>query len=197
LIGSVLTQLIMISVLVLFAVQWGPLASPPRSTVKVEDLTIADALMLAILPLMSRTTARLLLGAALLGSSLLAAIVSSFGVAWNMLEYTGGSHADAIRGSGAIRSTVFRLYFIVSVLCGAVITSSGSISLFRLNLWVNMVNGMLLPFVIGCVFYIACWRRVLPDEHRMSRTYAVFAGTLLFICSSLSIYSAARGLLLS
>merc|ERR1712228_1084510 len=87
------------------------------------------------------------------------------------------------------RSPAFLIFFTSSVFCSALVVGSGYINLFRLNVLINILNGLLLPFLVACLFYLAFCGRALPEEYRVSGIQAAFTGTILLVCQVLSIVS--------
>merc|ERR1719443_2871904 len=95
LLGSFVTQVVMSCVLVTFAVQ--------AKGIDLENLPMGQ----------------LLLTAGLLGSSLLASLVVSLGVAWNLAEYSG----SVLPTGGAMSSPYFQTFFVGTIMISAFVVS--------------------------------------------------------------------------
>lgn len=175
--GSIVTQLVMCSVLVTFAVQ--------AKGQDMESLSMDQVFYIPLRPLLGDHLTLLLMGAGLLGSSLLASLVVSLGVAWNLTEFSGGAVDD-----GATASPYFRVFFVVTVLLGAIVVSSQLVPMVTLNILIQVVNGLLMPLVVGFVFYLAVRPGILPDEHRVKGARAVFVAALVLVCAGGSVYMA-------
>jgi len=152
---------------------------------------MGDAFLVPLEPLLGRTCAQALLAAGLLGSSLLATLVISLGVAWNLAEYISldlghGTSQRIVSASNATGSPMFRLFFIGTVALSAAVVSSEVIGVMRLNILVQLLNGALMPLVVGYVFRLATRAGVLPEEHRIRGTYAACVGTMVLLCSLLA-----------
>lgn len=169
--GSVVTQLVMCAVLVTFAVQ-----AKGRD---MEALSMGEVFFLPLRPLLGDHLTRFLISAGLIGSSLLAALVVSLGIAWNLTEFSGGSISE-----GATASPPFRLFFMLTVFLGAVVVSSQLIGMVKLNIIIQIINGVLMPPVVGCVFYLAARRGILPEEHRVKGARAVVVAVLTCVCAA-------------
>merc|ERR1719198_2847767 len=167
----------MSSVLVTFAVQ--------AKGKDMEALSMAEVFYSPLRPLLGDHLTLLLMGAGLLGSSLLAALVVSLGVAWNLTEFSGGVVND-----GATSSPYFRVFFVSTVLLGALVVSSQFVGMVKLNILIQIVNGLLMPLVVGFVFYLAVRPGILPEEHRVKGAHAVSVAALVLVCAGGSVYMA-------
>lgn len=173
--GSIITQLVMSSVLVTFAMQ--------ARGQDMESLPMADVFYKPLRPLLGTHLTMFLMGAGLLGSSLLASLVVSLGVAWNLTEVFGGAVND-----GATASPYFRAFFASTVLLGAMVVSSQLIGMVKLNILIQIVNGLSMPLVVGFVFYLAVCPGILPEEHRVKGSRAVIVAALVCLSAGGSLY---------
>lgn len=180
LIGSVVTQLVMSAVLVTFAVQ--------ARGLDLQNLVMGKVFLVPLEPLLGRASTKLLLACGLLGSSLLATLVISLGVAWNLTESCGG----AISAGAATSSPAFRMFFISTVVLSAMVVSAEWIGIMRLNILVQLLNGILMPLVVGYVFVLATCKQSLPQELRVRGLYAAIVGIMLLVCSCLALWLAVR-----
>lgn len=182
LLGSIVTQMVMSCVLVTFAVQ--------AKGLDLEKLPMGEVFLVPLKPLLGRLGTQLLLTAGLLGSSLLASLVVCLGVAWNLTECCGGAPSGC-----AMSSPCFRGFFIGTVIVSAVVVSSNLVSIMRLNILVQLLNGALMPLVVGYIFLLACKPGVLPEEHRVRGLHAFVIGLVLMACCSMAAKSAASSVL--
>jgi Mn2+/Fe2+ NRAMP family transporter len=180
--GAALTQIMMCMVLVTFAQMM-----PGKH---IENMAIKDVFLPAIQPLLGDCAA-IFVGMGLLGSALLAAMVISLGVAWNLTEWQG----KVMSADEATTSFTFRAFFMSTVGLGIVIVNSHIIGIVELNILVQLVDGLIMPLVVSFIFYLATSKKVLPEEHRIKGLYAVGVGLLLTFCSALALWQAWQGFL--
>jgi len=184
LLGSVITQIVMCAVLITFAKQAGG--------VDLQAMKMGEAFSVPLQPLLGKACTQALLAAGLLGSSLLATLVISLGVAWNLAEYldlelSGQKSPRIAAASKATGTPMFRFFFIGTVVLSAAVISSEMIGVMKLNILVQLLNGTLMPVVVGYVFVLVTRRGVLPDEHRVRGSYAAFVGIMVLLCSMLAL----------
>jgi len=186
LIGSVVTQLVMCAVLITFAVR--------ARDLDLQTLNMGQVFLVPLEPLLGHTWTKLSLTCGLLGSSLLATLVISLGIAWNLTEYYKvGEVVGAASASGkATSSPLFRVLFVSTIMLSAAVVSSECIGIMRLNILIQILNGTLMPLVVGYVFYLASCCHVLPPEHRVRGVYAVTVGIMVFLCSGLALSLAVK-----
>jgi Mn2+/Fe2+ NRAMP family transporter len=154
-VGSVLTQLIMIAVVIAVAATVG--RSDPGAALQTVG-QIASALT----PHLGRIGGTVLFGVGMLGAALVAAIVSSVAGAWGLAEVFGWKHSLNER-PGRHNAKFYATYALVHIL-GAILVLT-SVSLVSLSIDVMVMNAMLLPIVLG--FLLALEAKVLPAEWRM------------------------------
>mmetsp|Transcript_72691 Transcript_72691/g.113741 ORF Transcript_72691/g.113741 Transcript_72691/m.113741 type:complete len:453 (+) Transcript_72691:92-1450(+) len=182
LLGSIVTQLVMGAVLITYAVQ--------ACNLDLNKLVMGEVFVAPLRPLLGDLCTRYLLSCGLIGSSLLATLVISLGVAWNLSEcYTDGTSAISGKATG---SAAFRMFFAGTILLSAVVVSSEWIGIMRLNILVQLLNGTLMPVVVGYVFVLVTKPGVLPEEHRLKGAPAYFVFCLVLVCSVLALWLAAR-----
>lgn len=183
LIGSIITQIVMASVLVTFAVQ--------ARGVDLNGLVMGEVFIVPLQPLLGKACTRLLVACGLLGSSLLATLVISLGVAWNLTEVCGGAtHAGA-----ATKSPLFRMFYLGSLVLSATVVSSEFIGIMRLNILVQLLNGVLMPLVVGYVYYLAVNPQTLPYQHRVRGIYGAVVGLTLLVCCGLALWLAVSSII--
>jgi len=184
LLGSVVTQLVMCAVLVTFAVQ--------AKGLDLQTLDMGQVFLVPLQPLLGPTFTKLMLACGLLGSSLLATLVISLGVAWNLTElrnHQAGKHAPNATGK-ATGSPMFQALFVATLAFSAVVVSSDLIGIMRLNILIQLLNGTLMPLVVGYVFFLATCSKVMPKEHRLRGPYALAVASMVGVCSGLALWLA-------
>merc|ERR1719454_1054671 len=144
----------------------------------MEALPMSEVFLVPLRPLLGERMTLLLVGAGLLGSSLLAALVVSLGVAWNLTEISGSDTTEEATGS-----PYFRAFFVSTVLLGALVVSSQWVGMVKLNILIQVMNGVLMPIVVGIVFYLAVRPGILPEEHRVKGVHAIFVAMLIALCT--------------
>jgi Mn2+/Fe2+ NRAMP family transporter len=175
-VGAVLTQLIMIVVIVTFAATlW--------HTDRGATLDTVDDMAHALTPFLGSTSARVLVGAALLGGALVAALVVSLAGSWGISEVLGWKHSLNERPSRK-NATFYGTYIGAHVL-GAVIVLA-SWNLVGLAVDVEVMNALLLPIVLG--FLLLLDRKALPPEHGMRGTYRAVVTGLCLIVMAFGLY---------
>jgi Mn2+/Fe2+ NRAMP family transporter len=168
-VGSVLTQLIMIAVVIAVAATLG-LHHPGAA------LNTVGQISGALTPYLGHTGGVVLFGLGMLGAALVAAIVSSVAGAWGLAEVFGWKHTLNERPS---RQTArFYLTYALAHIAGAALVLA-SADLVSLSVDVMIMNAMLLPIVLG--FLLALEAKVLPGQWRMrgARRYVTWGLCLL------------------
>jgi len=183
-VGAVLTQLIMLTLVLAFAATVG--LHHPRAA-----LNTVGEMSSALQPFLGAIGAKVLLGGAMLGAGLVAALVASLAGAWGISEVFAWTHTLNERPSR--QSAKFYVTYALAHVVGAVIVLF-SVNLIHLVIVVMVMNALLLPIVLG--FLLALEARTLPIEHRMSGPYRFVATTLclVVICFGLYMIPVATGL---
>jgi Mn2+/Fe2+ NRAMP family transporter len=175
-VGAVLTQLIMIVVIVTFAATvW--------HTDRGATLNTVGDLARALTPHLGGTTARVLIGASMLGGALVAALVVSLAGSWGISEVLGWKHSLNERPSR--KNAKFYLIYVLAHVLGAVIVLA-SWNLVRLAVDVEVMNALLLPIVLG--FLLLLEHKALATEHRMRGTYRGVVTALCLIVMAFGLY---------
>jgi Mn2+/Fe2+ NRAMP family transporter len=175
-VGAVLTQLIMISVVLVFAATVG------RSHLGMTLHSVTE-MSSALRPFVGAVGAKVLLGTAVLGAALVAALVASLAGAWGIAEVFGWAHTLNERPH---RTTArFYLTYCSAHVLGAVIVLC-SLNLVHLVIDVEVMNALLLPIVLG--FLLLLESRALPDEQRMHGTRRVVTTGLCLVVIGFGLY---------
>lgn len=174
--GSVLTQLIMVVMVVTFAATIG-IAHP--GTV----LNTIGEMSLALRPYVGLVGGKVLLGIAMLGAGLVAALVASLAGAWGLSEAFGWKHT--LNTKPDRDSAKFYATYTLSHVFGAVIVLLG-LDLVRLVIYVEVMNSLLLPIVLG--FLLALEAKALPDAFRMRGLYRLVVTALCVIVMGFGLY---------
>lgn len=180
-IGSILTQLVMGATLITF----GTMAYG----VDLESMPLRQAFLVTMRPLLGDVGTVIAIALGLLGSSMLAALVVSLGVAWNVADYLG---EESPLDSRIKDAPWFYMGYGITVLLSAALVASGKISIIALNISIQVLNGVGMPLVVGTCFYLATKQGVLPEQYRVSGWRAFVSGLLLLSCALLALWMAIK-----
>ena len=175
-VGALLTQGIMIVVIVAFA----------ATIFKVNRgaaLNTVGQLAGALAPSIGATWSKVLIGAAVLGGALVAAIVVSLAGSWGISEVLGWKHSLNQRINR--KNAKFYVVYGLAHVLGAVLVLA-SVDLVSLAVDVEVMNALLLPIVLG--FLLVLERKALPPEHRMRGAYRFTCTGLCLICIGFGLY---------
>ena len=152
-VGSVLTQIVMLAVVVATAATIG-------RTNPGAPLDTIGQIAQAFVPFLGHRDADVLFGLGMVGAAVVAALVVAVAGAWGLSEVLGWRHSLNDRLAHA------RAFYGVCV--GGLTISAAAVvadhSLVNLSVDVQVMNAMLLPVVLG--FLLILERRALPDEFR-------------------------------
>jgi Mn2+/Fe2+ NRAMP family transporter len=175
-VGSLITQGIMIVVIVAFA-----------ATIFKTDpnmpLNTVGQLAGALTPYIGPMASKVLIGAAILGGALVAALVVSLAGSWGVCEVLGWRHTLNERLNR--RNAKFYLIYALAHIAGAAIVLA-SFDLVSLAVDVEVMNSLLLPIVLG--FLLVLERKALPPEHRMRGGYRFACTALCLIVIGFGLY---------
>lgn len=157
-IGSVLTQIVMISVVVMIAATIA-ITNPNHPLNTVEEISQG------LVPFLGDFGAKTVFGLGMLGASFVAALVVSLAGAWGVGEVWGFKHSV----NHKVREAKwFYLVYTLAHIGGAILVFSG-INLVRLDVDTEVMNALLLPIVLS--FLLLLEAKVLPPEWRMKGIY--------------------------
>ncbi len=173
--GSIVTQVVMIAILVATAATLGR-ARTPLDTIG----EIAGALV----PFLGRAQAHVLFGLGMLGAATVAAIVVSVGGAWGLSEVMGWEHSMNARVRDARR-----FYLLcVAALVGSAAAVAAAPNLVNLSVDVQVMNAGLLPIVLG--FLLALERKALHPDARMHGVHKWLVWTVAAGVMGVGLYAA-------
>ena len=178
-IGSGVTQLIMAAVLVATAAALSH--EPAKSLDTVQQ--IADALTGTL----GATAGRLCFGLGVAGAAIVAAIVVTLTAARTLGELLGYAHS---LDKPLVEAPWFYAVYALTLVAGALVVLSGA-SLVQLSVYVQVMNAMLLPIVLGFLYLLA---RRLPAPYRLEGTAAIVTAMLMVVTVVLGLYSGIAGL---
>jgi Mn2+/Fe2+ NRAMP family transporter len=163
LVGSILTQLVMIGTLV-------TMAAAPNV---MGDLTGAREFVDGIAPVVGLLPAKILVTCAFVGGSLCAAFVVAITPAWAVLEACGLDNSYSLDQSPT-EAPIFYGAFMGVVAVGFGVLSYG-IDIIKLNIYIMLMDALLLPFALGFLYLLAC-SEVLPESARLTGSYKYLLG---------------------
>ncbi len=179
--GAVITQLIMASVLVVTAATIGK-SNPntPLNTVQ----QISDALT----PSLGFTVGKILFALGMTGAALIASIVVSLTAAWGLGEVMG--FRRSLQDHPKEAPWFYGCYTIILIV-GGILVASGALNLVNLSIGVEVMNALLLPIVLGFLYLLA--RHALPEPYRLKKGYAMLVFVLLLITSVFGLFGGIAG----
>ncbi|MCU1507279.1 MAG: family metal ion transporter [Microbacteriaceae bacterium] len=181
-IGALITQLVMIGMLVTVAATLWAHHDHGVSLQTVRE--ISDAITRYLGPF----AGRVLFSLGMVGAALIAAIVASLTAAWGIGEVTGYKRSLEHKPSEA---PWFYVVFTVVVIVGALVVISG-INLVQLNLYVQVMNALLLPIVLTFLYLLA--RKALPDRYCLAGRYRWVVLIVIAVTASFGVYAAISGI---
>ncbi|WP_249226523.1 NRAMP family divalent metal transporter [Alicyclobacillus mengziensis] len=175
--GSIVTQVIMIAVMVAVAATIGKF-HPDASLNNVAEIVNGVAPVLG-------QGAKWLFSLAFLGASFLASLVVSVAGAWGIGE---AFHLNHSLNSRLRDAKWFYIIYSAAHVGGAIVVLS-AFNLVRLTIDVEVMNAMLLPIVLG--FLLALEAKALPPQLRMKGWYRYTAWAVSGIVMLFGVYMAA------
>jgi Mn2+/Fe2+ NRAMP family transporter len=181
LLGAILTQLLTAAVLIVAAASFGALSRP-------ESFESVGAIVKA-LSYESGATVTAAFSVGVLGSAMLAAIVSSLAMAWGIGELTG--HGRALEYQPFQARWFYGAYTVCVV--GSAALAQFIPNLVQLNVTAQVLNAFLLPVVIGFLMILAI--RALPRQARPDGWYLWLVATVSTAVCVLGLIGGVFGLL--
>ena len=183
LIGAIITQLIMASLLVITAATIGK--TNPNT-----PLNTIGEISEAITPFVGVTPGRILFALGMAGSALVATIVVSLTAAWGVGEVMG--FRRSLEDHPREAPWFYGFYTMILILSAGLIASN-MLNLVKLSIAIEVMNALLLPIVLGFLFLLA--RRAIPPAHRLQGWYGWMVGIILLATSLFGFISAVWGTL--
>ena len=174
--GSIVTQLVMIAVVIATAATIGHYSH--------QSLNDVQQIAQAIIPFLGQFGGKVVFGLGMVGASFIAALVVSIAGAWGIGEAFGFNHSLNHKFSEA---KWFYLIYTMAHIGGAILVIL-SVNLIRLNIDVQVMNAMLLPVVLG--FLLVLEAKVLPEKWKMKGIHKYTAWALSAIVMSFGLYMA-------
>lgn len=143
-IGSIVSQIVMIGILVTLA------AAGRRG----DDLESVVDVVNALGPAIGLTTAKVVVSLGFFGGSMCAAFVVALAASWSVCEAAGW---DGYNSLGVSPTTAPHFYacFLGLVTAGLVFLVVGNTDIVKLSIAVEMVGAVLLPFTVACLYVLA------------------------------------------
>lgn len=181
-IGAVITQMIMISVLIITAATIGKInPNTPLNTV--------GEISGALTPILGMTAGRILFALGMSGAAMVATIVVTLTAAWGVGEVTG--FRRSLEDHPREAPWFYGIYTMILILA-AILVSSNMINLVDLSVGIEVMNALLLPIVLGFLFLLA--RRALPEQYRLKGWYGTLTGIILLITSGFGLIAGLFGI---
>lgn len=176
LIGTLLTQIIMIIFVITFAATVG-ISGHNFSLSTVGDLVNAIA------PFIGTSFAKIFTGLSIMGGSIVAALVVALAGTWGITEVLNWRHSlnEPLSKSNLGFYTIYCLAHIV----GAIIVLT-NINLVEIAISVEVMNALLLPIVLG--FLLILEVRALPKNYRMHGWYRFLVTTSCILVMLFGLY---------
>lgn len=156
LIGSIVTQVIVIAIVITVAATIGK--TNPNA-----PLNSVQQIVHALIPFVGTTAGKFLFAIGMVGAALIAAIVVSLAISWSLGEMlqVPSSLDNTIK-----EAPVFYGIYISVIVLSAIVVLSG-LPLVPLTLGVEVLNSLLLPIVLG--FLIALGFKTLPEKYALKK----------------------------
>lgn len=180
--GALITQVIMGSILIATAATLGKShAGLPLSS--VQQITQA------LTPYLGKTFGALAFALGMTGAAMVAAIVVSLATAWGLGEVSGYRHSLEHH---PLEAPWFYAIYTVSIILGGLFVVSG-VNLIELSIAVQIMNALLLPIVLGFLYFLAL--KALPGDYRLRGIYAFMVGLIFLITGGFGVIAVINALL--
>jgi Mn2+/Fe2+ NRAMP family transporter len=177
--GCCLTQLIMIGTLVTFA------------AAKATSLADVKEMHQALTPVLGSSVAMVMLSLAFIGGALCASFVVSLAASWAICEASGWDDAYSLDRAPS-EAPRFYACFSAVLLIGVIVLATG-VDVVELNVFIELMDGLMMPFAIGFLYILAC-SDLLPPNVRVTGTYKATLAVLFTFCSVVSLSTGVHGL---
>jgi Mn2+/Fe2+ NRAMP family transporter len=180
LVGAVLCQVITAAIVIAAAATLGRASADP-------GLGTVSAIAMAFVPSLGEAVGRGVFALALAGGALVATVVVCLATAWSIGEAIGVRHSLEHHPREA---PWFYTVFGIALVAGGTLVASG-INLVRLAIAVGVINALLLPAVLGCLYHLA--RTALAPADRLRGTYAALVAIVLLVVAGFGVYAGVVG----
>jgi NRAMP (natural resistance-associated macrophage protein)-like metal ion transporter len=175
-IGALVTQLVMAAVLVATAATLGQSGDHA-------ELNDVQQISQTLVPFLGVTLGKLVFVFGISGAALVATIVVSLTAAWGVGEVAGYRRSLA---DHPLQAPWFYGIFAACLLAGGVLVASG-VNLVSLSVFVEVINALLLPIVLGFLYLLAI--KALPEPYKLKGAYAWIAGLVMAVTAGFGIFS--------
>jgi Mn2+/Fe2+ NRAMP family transporter len=141
----------------------------------------------AITPFLGETTGRVLFALGMTGSALVATVVVTLTAAKTLGEVFRVNHS---LDHSPREAPWFYGIYTFSLVSAGIFVASG-INLVSLSVGVQVMNALLLPFVLGFLYLLA---RRLPAPYRLQGVYAFVVFVVISLAAGFGVYAALWGL---
>eukprot|EP00941_MAST-03F_sp_MAST-3F-sp1_P002047 g2047.t1 len=178
--GAVLTQLIMSSVIILFATTiW--VKSPNDRGQRMS--TVKD-LSVGMTQFIGDDFGKLAFSLAMIGSGFIASNVVTLTAAWGLSEIVGSKHSLQ---NAPTEAPLFYLAAAAMIIVSVIVSLMPSLDTIYLNIGVSILNAFLVPFVLVFLFLLSTRKDVLPKHVRLQGIYKLATGIVMCVLSLLSL----------
>nr|WP_235807681.1 divalent metal cation transporter [Liquorilactobacillus uvarum] len=175
-VGTLVTQGIMLVFVIAFAATLGTSSSS-------ESLSSVGDLAGGLAPFIGSMPAKILIGASILGGSLVAALVVALAGTWGITEVLNWKHS--LNEPLNRKTAGFYIMYTLAHVIGAVLVLA-NFELVNMAVAVEVMNALLLPIVLG--FLLALEAKVLPKKYCMQGMYKWIVTTLCVVVMVFGIY---------
>jgi len=173
-VGTVLTQLIMIGTLV-------TMAATRKLFPKIDEINKVDDMVGALAAVFgNESAARGLLSVAFVGGSLCAALVVTLAASWGVSELLGEEDGNSMDLQIKERPYFYSTYFIVILIAACVIFMD--VNIVKMNVLITLIDALLMPVTLFCLYKIAT-NPQLPDNVRVTGAHRGGIAVAFTICS--------------
>lgn len=158
-VGTLITQGIMLIFVIVFAATIGSNSSS-------ESLNSVGDLASGLAPYIGSMSAKILIGASMLGGALVAALVVALAGTWGITEVLNWKHS--LNEPLNRKTAGFYIMYTLAHVIGAVLVLA-NFELVNMAVAVEVMNALLLPIVLG--FLLVLEAKVLPPKYRMQGVY--------------------------
>jgi len=180
LLGSCLTQLVMIATLVTLA----------ATKARQENLNSVKDILTELSPVLGEMRAKIFLSLAFVGGSLCAAFVVSLAASWAVCEAAGWDDPYSLDRPFKDAPRFYATFLSVIVI-GITVLLTG-VNYVVLNVYIELINALLMPMAIGFLYILATGEN-LPPEIRLAGWHKNICAVVFSLCATVALVSAFWG----